>query len=75
VFAASTETVISFVKEQGFLLAVTAVFLTFGSDLKRYVHIHCIISARGLKLTGKAKRCIRFTKRRKKTQKPNQISL
>jgi len=38
VFAASTETVISFCKEQGFLPAVTAVLHTFGSDLKRHVH-------------------------------------
>jgi hypothetical protein len=69
VFAASTETVISFCKEQGFLPAVTAVLHTFGSDLKRHVHIHCIVSAGGLKLTGKAERSIRFTKRKKKNPK------
>ena len=40
VFAASTETLISFCKEQGFLPAVTAVLHTFGSDLKRHIHIH-----------------------------------
>ncbi len=54
VFSASTETLISFCKEQGFLPAVTAVLHIFGSDLKRYVHIHVIISAGGLKLSGKA---------------------
>jgi len=69
VFAASTETVISFCKEQGFLPAVTAVLHTFGSDLKRHVHIHCIVSAGGLKLTAKAERFIRFTKRKKKNPK------
>ncbi len=71
VFAASTETVISFCKERGFLPAVTAVLHTFGSDLKRHVHIHCIVSAGGLKLTGKAERFIRFTKRKKKNPKAN----
>ncbi|MCP4297403.1 MAG: transposase, partial [Proteobacteria bacterium] len=48
VFSASTETVISFCKEQGFLPAVTAVLHIFGSDLKRHIHIHCIVSAGGL---------------------------
>ena len=43
VFAASTETLISFCKEQGLLPAITAVLHTFGRDLKRHVHIHCII--------------------------------
>ena len=47
VFAAAAETLISFCKEQGFLPAVTAVLHTFGSDLKRHVHIHFIISAGG----------------------------
>ena len=53
VFAVSTETLISFCKEQGFLPAVTAVLHTFGSDLKRHVHIHVIVSAGGLKLPGR----------------------
>lgn len=66
VFSSSTETVISFCKEQGFLPAVTAVLHTFGSDLKRHIHIHCIVSAGGLKLTGKAERYTRFIKRKKK---------
>ena len=48
VFAAAAETLISFCKEQGFLPAVTAVLHTFGSDLKRHVHIH-FISSRGAK--------------------------
>jgi hypothetical protein len=39
VFAACTETLISFCKERGFLPAITAVLHTFGSDLKRHVHI------------------------------------
>jgi hypothetical protein len=69
VFAASTETIISFCKEQGFLPAITAVLHTFGSDLKRHIHIHCIVSAGGLKLTGKAERFIRFAKRKKKNPK------
>jgi len=69
VFSASTGTIISFCKERGFLPAITAVLHTFGSDLKRHVHIHCIVSAGGLKLTGKAERFIRFTKRKKKNPK------
>lgn len=64
VFAAAAETLISFCKEQGFLPAVTAVLHTFGSDLKRHVHIHFIISAGGLKLSGKAERFSRFMKRK-----------
>ena len=69
VFSASTETVISFCKERGFLPAVTAVLHTFGSDLKRHIHIHCIVSAGGLKLTGKAERFTRVAKRKKKNLK------
>ena len=69
VFAASTETIISFCKEQGFLPAVTAVLHTFGSDLKRHVHIHCIVSAGGLKLTGKAERIARYHQRKKNNPK------
>ena len=64
VFAAAAETLLSFCKEQGFLPAVTAVLHTFGSDLKRHIHIHFIISAGGLMLTGKAERFTRFIKRR-----------
>ena len=69
VFFASTETLISFCKEQGFLPAVTAVLHTFGSDLKRHVHIHIIISAGGLKLSGKAERYTRFEKRKLRNPK------
>jgi hypothetical protein len=69
VFFASTETLISFCKEQGFLPAVTAVLHTFGSDLKRHVHVHVIISAGGLKLSGKAERYTRFEKRKQKNPK------
>jgi len=69
VFTASVETLISFCKEQGFLPAVTAVLHTFGSDLKRHIHIHCIISAGGLKLTGKAERYTRFKKRKQRDPK------
>lgn len=69
VFTASTETLISFCKEQGFLPAVTAVLHTFGSDLKRHVHIHVIISAGGLKLSGKAERYTRFIKRKQQNPK------
>jgi len=69
VFTACTETLISFCKEQGFLPAITAVLHTFGSDLKRHVHIHCIVSAGGLKLTGKKERFTRMTKRKKKKAK------
>jgi len=66
VFLASTETLISFCKEQGFLPAVTAVLHTFGSDLKRHVHIHIIISAGGLKLSRKMERYTRYIKRKEK---------
>lgn len=69
VFAAATETLISFGKEQGFLPAITAVLHTFGSDLKRHIHIHIIISAGGLKLSGKAERFTRYVKR--KAKKPS----
>ncbi len=69
VFSASTETIISFCKEQGFLPAVTAVLHTFGSDLKRHVHIHCIVSAGGLQLTGKAERITRYHQRKRNNPK------
>ena len=69
VFSASTETLISFCKEQGFLPAVTAVLHTFGSDLKRHDHIHVIISAGGLKLSGKAERYTRFEQRKQRNPK------
>ena len=59
VFIASTETIISFCKESGFLPAVTALIHTFDSDLKRHAHIHCIVSAGGLKLTEEAERFTR----------------
>ncbi len=67
VFSASTETLISFCKEQGFLSAVTAVLHTFGSDLKR--HVHVIISVGGLKLSGKAERYTLFEKRKQRNPK------
>ena len=60
---------ISYCKEQGFLPAITAVLHTFGSDLKRHVHIHCIISAGGLKLDGKQERHTRFRQRKLKDPK------
>ncbi|MBF0401980.1 MAG: transposase [Magnetococcales bacterium] len=66
VFAASTETLITFCAEQGFLPAITAVLHTFGSDLKRHIHIHIIISAGGLMLSGKAERYTRFMARKRK---------
>ena len=66
VFSASSETLLSFCKEQGFLPALTGVLHTFGSDLKRHVHIHFIISAGGLKLSDKAERRSRYLKRKKK---------
>ena len=69
VFSSCTETLLSFCKEQGFLPAITAVLHTFGSDLKRHVHIHCIISAGGLKLTGKQERYTRFKNRKGKDPK------
>jgi hypothetical protein len=69
VFAASKETLLSFCKEQGFLPAMTAVLHTFGSDLKRHVHTHFIISAGGLKLNGKAERFTRFIRRKQRNPK------
>ncbi len=69
VFSSCTETLLSFCKEQVFLPAITAVLHTFGSDLKRHVHIHCILSAGGLKMTGKQERYTRFKTR--KSKKPN----
>jgi len=66
VFSASSETLLSFCKEQGFLPAITGVLHTFGSDLKRHIHIHFIISAGGLKLSGRAERITRYLKRKKK---------
>lgn len=66
VFSACMETLLSFCKEQGFLPAITAVLHTFGSDLKRHIHIHCILSAGGLKLTGKQERYTRFQQRKLK---------
>ena len=67
VFAASAETLISFCGEQGFLPAITAVLHTFGSDLKRHIHIHFIISAGGLMLNGKAERYTRWIIRKRKS--------
>ena len=75
VFAACRETIISFCKERGFLPAITAVLHTFGSDLKRHVHIHCIVSAGGLKLIEKAVRFTRVTKRKKKKAKKKKVSV
>ena len=69
VFTASTETLISFCKEQGFLPEITTVLHTFGSDLKRHVHIHCIVSAGGLQLSGKAERFTRFQKRKQRNNR------
>ena len=69
VFAASTETLLSFCAEQGFRPAITAVLHTFGSDLKRHVHIHIIISAGGLMLSGKAERFTRYIERKLRDKK------
>ena len=48
---------------------MAAVLHTFGSDLKRHVHIHVIISAGGLKLSGKAERYTRFKQRKQRNPK------
>ena len=48
---------------------MTAVLHTFGSDLKRHVHVHVIISAGGLKLSGKAERYTRFEQRKRQDPK------
>ncbi|MBF8274822.1 MAG: Transposase zinc-binding protein [Magnetococcales bacterium] len=69
VFATSVETLITFCAEQGFLPAITAVLHTFGSDIKRHVHIHIIISAGGLMLSGKAERYTLFMERKRKDPK------
>ena len=69
VFAACIETLLSFCAEQGFLPAITAVLHTFGSALNRHVHIHIIISAGGLMLSGKAERYTRLRDRKKKDPK------
>jgi hypothetical protein len=69
VFSACTETLLTFCAELGFLPAITAVLHTFGSDLKRHIHIHLIISAGGLKLSGKAERITRFIERKRKNPK------
>lgn len=75
VFSACTETLLSFCAEQGFRPAITAVLHTFGSDLKRHIHIHVIISAGGLLLSGKAERFTRFMKRKKKDPSAKQEEL
>ena len=69
VFSGSVETLLSFCKEQGFLPAITAVIHTFGSDLKRHIHVHCIISAGGLKLSGRQERYTRHKKRKKRNSR------
>jgi hypothetical protein len=69
VFAAGAETLLSFSKERGFLPAITGVLHTFGSDLKRHVHTHFILSAGGLKLDGKAERFTRFQQRQQRNPK------
>nr|VFK48751.1 MAG: Putative transposase [Candidatus Kentron sp. TC] len=57
-----------FAKERGFLPAVT-VLHTFGSDLRRHVHIHFIVSNGGLKLSGKVERFTRYVKRKPKNRR------
>ncbi len=69
VFSACTETLLSFCAEKGFLPAITAVLHTFGSALNRHIHVHLIISAGGLKLTGKAERITRYIERKRKNPK------
>jgi hypothetical protein len=66
IFLASSETLLTFCKEMGFLPAITTVLHTFGSDLKQHIHVHLIISAGGLKLQGKQERYTRFIDRKKK---------
>jgi len=72
VFSASAQTLLSFCKEQGFLPAITGVLHTFGSDLKRHIHIHFIISTGGLKLSDRAERMTRYLKRKKKNPRAKQ---
>nr|VFK52483.1 MAG: Putative transposase [Candidatus Kentron sp. TC] len=50
-------------KEQGFLSTLTILHI-FGTDLKRHVHIHFIVSSGGLKLSGKAERLTKYVKRK-----------
>ena len=69
VFTAVSDTLLSFCKERGFLPAIILVMHTFGSDLKWHVHIHCIISAGGLKLAGKQERFTRLQDRKKKDKR------
>ncbi len=69
VFTAVSDTLLSFCKERGFLPAIVLVMHTFGSDLKWHVHIHCIISAGGLKLTGNQERYTRHKERKKKNKR------
>lgn len=66
VFSAAAETLISFCQEKGFQPAITAVLHTFGSNMKRHIHIHFIVSAGGLKLDGKAERFVRYKARKQK---------
>ena len=66
VFSAGARTLLSFLGEQGILPEITGVLHTFGSDLKRHVHVHFIVSAGGLKLSGKAERFTRYIKRKAK---------
>lgn len=75
VFSASTETLLSFCAEQGFLPAITAVLHTFGSDLKRHIHIHIIISAGGLMLSGKAERFTRFRERKRLDKRAKKVKV
>lgn len=54
VFSASTETIISFCKEQGFLPAVTAVLHTFGSDTETTYSYTLYCQCRGIKTQWKS---------------------
>jgi hypothetical protein len=71
IFKASADTLLSFSAENGFIPAITCVSHTFGSDLKRHVHIHAIMSAGGLALTGKQIRYTRFKIKKKKNGQIN----
>jgi hypothetical protein len=74
VFHAASETLLSYCAEQGFVPAITGVLHTFGNDLKRHVHIHFIISAGGLKLSGKQARYVRQKNGRTKKKKLKVLS-
>lgn len=54
-FEVSSQIVLSWCKERGFLPAITSVLHTFGRDLKFHPHIHMLVSAGGLDIETKTK--------------------